>query len=100
MLKVHILLKQKKFIEYLSQEDVMWKFVNSQSSFSPLKEQRIADDPKIQELSPYLTSEKTILGSDSNINLPLWSLTHDGITQLLTGNSIDSALEIIKNYEQ
>lgn len=90
----------KKFIEYLSQEDVMWKFVNSQSSFSPLKEQRIADDPKIQELSPYLTSEKTILGSDSNINLPLWSLTHDGITQLLTGNSIDSALEIIKNYEQ
>ena len=42
----------------------------------------------------------TILGSDSNINLPLWSLTHDGITQLLTGNSIDSALEIIKNYEQ
>lgn len=90
----------KKFIEYLSQEDVMWKFVNSQSSFSPLKEQRIADDPKIQELSPYLTSEKTILGSDSNINLPLWSLTHEGITQLLTGNSIDSALEIIKNYEQ
>ena len=90
----------KKFIEYLSQEDVMWKFVNSQSSFSPLKEQRIADDPKIQELSPYLTSEKTILGSDSNINLPLWSLTHEGITQLLTGNSIDSELEIIKNYEQ
>ena len=87
----------------------MWTFsintytginAKGQSSFSPLKEQRIADDPKIQELSPYLTSEKTILGSDSNINLPLWSLTHEGITQLLTGNSIDSALEIIKNYEQ
>lgn len=90
----------KKFIEYLSQEDVMWKFVNSQDSFSPLKEQRIADDPKIQELSPYLTSGKTILGSDSNINLPLWSLTRDGITQLLTGNGIDSALELIKNYKQ
>ena len=78
----------------------MWNIVNRLSSYSPLKELRIADDPKIKELCPYLTSEKTILGSDSNINLPLWSLTHEGITQLLTGNSIDSALEIIKNYEQ
>lgn len=87
----------KKFIEYLTQTDVMWKFVNSQSSFSPLIESRLADDQTIQPLNAYLNDKNSILGTDSRIKYPIWTLTRDGIQKLLKGESIESALNNIKD---
>ena len=87
----------KKFIEYLTQTDVMWKFVNSQSSFSPLIESRLADDQTIQPLNVYLNDKNSILGTDSRIKYPIWTLTRDGIQKLLKGESIESALNNIKD---
>ena len=37
----------EKFVEYLTQSDVLWDFVGGQSSFSPLKENRLAQDKAI-----------------------------------------------------
>lgn len=88
----------KKFIEYMTQEDVMWQFVNSQSSFSPLKKSQISDNKAILPLSTYFNKEKSIYGSDSRINYPIWSLTRVGIQELLKGESIESALKNIKEF--
>ena len=90
----------KKFVEYLTQEDVMWKFVNTQSSFSPLKETRIAEDKTIQPLSSYLNDETSMLGSDVRIQYPLWSLTREGAQRLLQGKGIDDALAPVLHYEK
>lgn len=85
----------KKFVEYMSQPDNMWKFANSQCSFSPLKESKSPDDIAIQPLTNHINN-LSILGSDSRIKYPLWSLSRDGIKKLLEGNSVDQALELIK----
>ncbi|WP_028042460.1 ABC transporter substrate-binding protein [Candidatus Stoquefichus massiliensis] len=90
----------KKFIEYLTQDNVIWEFVNSQSSFSPLKETRLADDETIQPLSSYLNEKNAMLGTDSRIKYSLWSLTRQGIQKLLKGEDIESAVSIIENANQ
>ncbi|MCC0781794.1 extracellular solute-binding protein [Clostridioides sp. ES-S-0108-01] len=87
----------KKFIEYITQDNIMWKFVNSQSSFSPLKELRIADDKTIKPLSLYINDKDAILGTDSRIQYPIWSLTREGVQKLMKGEDIESALKIIKD---
>lgn len=87
----------KKFIEYMTQDDVMWKFVNSQCSFSPLKETRAADDKTIQPLSPYLNDHDSMLGTDSRLKYPIWTLTRQGIQKLLKGEDIESALKVIRD---
>ena len=87
----------KKFIEYITQDDVMWKFVNSQCSFSPLKETRVADDKTIQPLSPYLNDRDSMIGTDSRLKYPIWTLTRKGIQKLLKGEDIDSALKVIED---
>lgn len=86
----------KKFVEYMSQADNMWKFTNSQCSFSPLKESKLPDDIAIQPLTNHINNS-SILGSDSRIKYPLWSLSREGIKELLEGNSVDQALGLIKS---
>lgn len=90
----------KKFIEYLTQDNVIWEFVNSQASFSPLKESRLADNETIQPLSSYLNEKHAMLGTDSRIKYSLWSLTRQGIQKLLKGEDIESAVSIIENANQ
>lgn len=80
----------------MSQADNMWKFTNSQCSFSPLKESKLPDDIAIQPLTNHINNS-SILGSDSRIKYPLWSLSREGIKELLEGNSVDQALGLIKS---
>ena len=73
----------KEFVEYLTQKDVLWKFVNSQSSFSPLKDEQLADDIAIQSLGPYLTNGRSVIGADDTLIYPIWNLTRSSTQQLL-----------------
>lgn len=86
----------KDFIEYITQDEVMWKFVDSQCSFSPLDENKLSTNKAVQPLSDYFTTENTILGSDALINYEMWSLTRKGVQVLLKGGSVEEALEIIE----
>ncbi|MDO5603081.1 MAG: ABC transporter substrate-binding protein [Oscillospiraceae bacterium] len=81
----------KRFVEYLTQDDVLWSFVNNQSSFSPLQESRLADDQAIQPISPYLTNGRSVLGSDDNLRFPVWDMTRQCITGMLSGDSAETA---------
>ena len=81
----------KQFVEYLTQSDTMWEFVNSQSSFSPLKENRLAEDRAIQSIGPYLTNGRSILGSDDNLRFPIWDMSRQCVVGMLEGDGAQAA---------
>lgn len=81
----------KKFVEYLTQNDPMWEFVNSQSSFSPLKENRLAEDKAILSLGPYLSNGYSVIGSDDNLTCPIWDISRKCILGMLKGDSAAQA---------
>lgn len=86
------LAEAKQFVEYLTQPDVMWEFVESQSSFSPLKENRLPADEAIQPIGPYLTNGFSVLGSDDNFDFPIWDFTRQCVVGMLEGDSAQAAV--------
>lgn len=94
----------KQFVEYLTQKDVMWDFVNSMSSFSPLEDERASEDTAIQSLNPYLNNGRSVLGADDNLDYPIWNLTRVCIEKMLAGQSSDEVVEYlggqIKQYRE
>lgn len=82
----------KMFVEYLTRSDVMWEFVDSQSSFSPLAENRLAEDEAIQSIGPYLTNGRSVIGSDDNLNFPIWEISRKCIVGMLEGDNADAAV--------
>lgn len=82
----------KQFVEYLTQKDAMWEFVNSQSSFSPLKENRLAEDEAIQSIGPYLTNGRSVFGSDDNLQFPIWDITRQCVMGMLKGDDAQAAV--------
>ncbi|WP_195270008.1 extracellular solute-binding protein [Eubacterium sp. 1001713B170207_170306_E7] len=82
----------RKFLEYLTQKDVMWEFVDGQSSFSPLNDKRLPSDPAVQPLSASMTSGRSVLGTDSNLKYPIWDLSRESVRQLLKGQKTDTVL--------
>lgn len=83
--------KAKEFVEYLTQKDVMWEFVDSQCSFSPLKDNRLSEDQAIQSISPYLTNGRSVIGADDNLQLPIWDLARQCTVGMLQGDSAEQA---------
>ena len=88
--------RAKQFVEFLTQKDVMWEFVDSQGSFSPLKDNRLAEDKAIQSINPYLTNGCSIIGADDNLQLPVWDLTRQCVVGMLNGNDSQSAVSQMK----
>ncbi len=82
----------RKFVEYLTGNDVMWEFVESQSSFSPLKENRLAEEDAIQSLGPYLTNGRSVIGSDDNLKFPIWDISRQCILGMLEGGGSAAAV--------
>ena len=82
----------EKFVEYLTQSDVLWDFVDSQSSFSPLKENRLAQDKAIQPIGPYLNNGRCVIGADDNLYFPIWDLSRQCIAGMLQGDDADAAV--------
>mgnify|MGYP003251071539 CR=1 FL=1 len=85
----------KQFAEFMTQKDVMWEFVESQSSFSPLEENRLAKDKAIQSIGPYLNNGRSVLGSDDNLHFPIWDMTRQCVVELLEGGDADSATTLL-----
>ena len=73
----------KQFVEYLTQQDVLLKFVNSQSSFSPLKDKQAVQDSALQPMESYLTNGRSVIGADDNLLYPIWKLTRESTQRLL-----------------
>ena len=85
-----------RFLEYFTQPDVMWAFVDSQCSFSPLKENRLAEDGAIQPIGPYLTNGRSVLGSDDTLRFPIWGMTRQCVVEMLEGGDAQAAVSSLR----
>lgn len=83
----------KQFVEYLTRSDVMWNFVDSQCSFSPLEDNHLAEDKAVQPISPYLTNGRSVLGADDNLRYPIWDMTRQCVVGMLEGGGAQQAVE-------
>lgn len=83
----------KAFIEYFTRAENIEKFSDQQCSFSPLKNGNASSVPEIQPLISCYQENRTVIGTDGLLELPIWNLTADVSKQLLSGESLDSAME-------
>lgn len=81
-----------KFVEYLTQNEPMLEFVNNQSSFSPLKENQLAEEKAVRSIGPYLTNGRSVIGSDDNLDFPIWDMSRQCIVGMLKGGNAGDAI--------
>lgn len=84
-----------KFVEYFTRDENIQKFADQQSSFSPLKNGSPSAVKEIQPLVSCYQSSKTVIGTDSMLDLPIWDLTADATKKLLSGESFESTMQWI-----
>ena len=75
----------------------MWKVVDSQSSFSPLKGNRLSEDKSVQSINPYLTNGRSVIGSDDNLLFPIWDFSHQCVVGMMEGENADDAVLRMQN---
>lgn len=91
-----------KLLEFLTQPDVMWDYCDSQSSYSPLTDNRIPSDATIAPSVPYLSNGRIVLRSDYNLDFPLDSALRTCSIQILQGMDTDKVMELLTEllYEE
>lgn len=82
-----------KFVEFFTKEENIRKFADQQSSFSPLKGGSPSTVKAIQPLISCYEENRTVIGTDGQLNLPIWNLTADVSKQLLAGEALENAME-------
>lgn len=83
----------KAFVEYFTRPVNIQKFADQQASFSPLKGGYPSTVEEIQPLIPCYQSGRVVIGSDGELELPVWELTREVSKQLLEGKSLDEAMD-------
>lgn len=82
----------KRFVAYFTEAENIQRFTDQQSSFSPLKGGNPSSMDEIQPLLPCYKAGKTVIGTDSLLDLPIWNLTADASRQLLSGESLKAVM--------
>lgn len=82
-----------RFVEYFTQPDHIQKFADQQSSLSPLKDSVPSGVKEIQPLIECYRSGRTVIGTDGLLELPIWNLTADVSKKLLSGETLESAMD-------
>lgn len=82
-----------RFVEYFTQTENIQKFVNQQSSFSPLKDGSPSYIREIQPMIACYQSGDTVIGTDSLLNLPIWEWTAEVSQKLLAGETLHEAMD-------
>lgn len=82
----------KKFVEYFTRAENIQKFADQQSSFSPLKGESPSTVKEIQPLVSCYQSDRTVIGTDRLISLPIWELTQKAAQKLLAGEPLSEVM--------
>lgn len=82
-----------RFVEYFTQPENIEKFADNQSSFSPLDNSAFPTSEEIYSLMVCYQSGRTVIGSDADLNIPIWDLTAEASRKLLSGESLTSVME-------
>ena len=83
----------KKFVEYFTGQENIRKFADNQCSFSPLTGGAPASSKEIQPLIDMYQEERTVIGADSDLKVPIWDLTAECAVKLLSGEELPEVLE-------
>lgn len=83
----------KKFVEYFTGQENIRKFADNQCSFSPLTGGAPASSKEIQPLIDMYQEERTVIGADSELKVPIWDLTAECAVKLLSGEELPEVLE-------
>lgn len=86
----------KAFVEYLTQPDVIWAGCDSQSSFSPLLDERVLSDKSLQPSEEYFATRRCVIGSDYNLTLPLDTCLSECAASMMGGMSAGEAEEALR----
>ena len=81
-----------RFVEFFTQRENIQKFADEQSSFSPLNGGTPSALKEIRPLIPCYEAGRTVIGTDSLLDLPIWNLTAEVSKRLLSGEQLETAL--------
>lgn len=81
----------KDFVTYLTRPGPIELFANSQCSFSPLIGNAAPDDGSLAPIAAAFESGVTVIGSDDNLHLPIWSSVRECVAALLEGRTAEEA---------
>jgi raffinose/stachyose/melibiose transport system substrate-binding protein len=82
----------KDFVEYFTQPDVIMEYCNTQSSYTPLEDDRTPSDETIAPSVPYLFNGQSVIGSDYRLNLPLDNAENEIGKLMLAGMGTEDAI--------
>lgn len=85
----------KKFVEYLTQPDVIFEFCDTQSSYTPLEDDRTPSDQTIAPSAEYLFNGRNIIGSDYRLKLPLDHAEKTVGEAMLNGMNTEDAVKLL-----
>ena len=84
-----------QLVECITQPDSIWKYCESQSSYTPLQDDRVPTDQTILPASECLESGRIVIGSDYRLNLPLDTALSEITKQMLNEMSADEAVTLL-----
>lgn len=85
------------FLAYLIQPDVMWNYCDSQSSYTPLKDDRVPTDETIVPSVKCLDNGDCVIGSDYRVTLPLDTALVECTNALLQGADAQEAERVLRD---
>lgn len=85
----------KKFVEYMTQPDIMWEYCDSQSSYTPLKDNKMPSDAALAPSVEYMLNGQYMIGSDHNLKILLDEALIESSTQMLKGMSAERAIDLL-----
>ena len=81
------------FVEYFTRSENIQKFADQQSSFSPLRAGSPSSAKEIQPIVACYQSKRTVIGTDSLLEFPIWQLTAQVSKQLMEGETLEDAMK-------
>lgn len=88
-----------RFVEYFTRSENITKFAENQSSLSPLKSGSPAALKEIQPLLEAYWAGRTVIGSDSLLDIPIWNLTAEASQRLLSGEPVEEVMDFLDAYQ-
>ena len=82
----------KRFVEYFTRMENIQRFVDQQSSFSPLQGGAPSAAEEIQPLIDCYAAGRVVIGADGLLDLPIWDWTAEASKKLLGGQSLDEVM--------
>lgn len=81
-----------RLIEHITQPDSMWEYCDSQSSYTPLQDDRMSADRTILPAAECFERGRIVIGSDFRLDLPLDASLSEITRQMLKGMPADKAV--------